>query len=148
MGMTYRANPLPATPPHCGMMVITMKPILALVVAIMLVPAIALADKEFEDSGTHDCGTDPVVNIVNGGGTYTLTGACTQVNVNGGTITGTFERVDELNVNGDKNKVTVTTLGAVNINGLKNSVKWKKATTGKKPKVATNGKGNSVVKVK
>ena len=129
-------------------MVSTMKPFLSLVLAITLAPAIAFADKELEDGGTHDCGADPVVNIVKAGGTYTLTGECTQVNVNGGTITGTFESVDELNVNGDKNKVTVTTLGAVNVNGVKNSVKWKKAKTGKKPKVATNGKGNSVAKIK
>lgn len=125
-----------------------MKPMLALVLAITLAPALALADKEFEDSGTHDCGTDPVVNIVNGGGTYTLTGACTQVNVNGSDVTVTADAVDELNVNGGKNKVTVTTLGAVHINGIKNKVSWKAAKTGKKPKAAVNGKGNAIAKIK
>ena len=124
-----------------------MKPI-ALTLAILLAPSLALADKEFEDSGTHDCGTDPVVNIVNGGGTYTLTGACTQVNVNGSGITAMVEAVDELNINGGTNKITVTTLGAVNINGIKNKVSWKKAKTGKKPRAATNGKGNAIAKIK
>jgi len=124
-----------------------MKPI-ALILALSLAPSLALADKDFEDSGTHDCGADPVVNIVNGGGTYTLTGACTQVNINGSDITATIEAADELNVNGGKNKITVTTLGAVNINGIKNKVSWKKAKTGKKPRAAVNGKGNAVAKVK
>ena len=99
--MAYRAIPLQTTPSHGTMMIRIMKPFLALVLGITLAPAITFADMELEDGGTHDCGTDPVVNIVKAGGTYTLTGECTQVNVNGSTITGTFGSVDELNVNGD-----------------------------------------------
>jgi len=119
---------------------------LALILA--LIPAVAHADKDLEASGIHDCGTDAVVNIVNAGGTYTLTGTCTQVNINGGANTVTIDDVDELNLNGATNKITVTAVGAINVNGAKNSIKWKKAKAGKKPKVAVNGKGNSIAKIK
>lgn len=121
----------------------------ALLFALVLAPTSALADVEFEDSATHDCGADPVVNISKGGGTYTFTGACKQVNVNGSDVTVTIETVDELNVNGTKNKITAAAVGAINVNGTKNSIKWKATTTGKKkPAVAVNGKGNAIAKIK
>ncbi|MBL0215947.1 MAG: DUF3060 domain-containing protein [Myxococcales bacterium] len=128
----------------------TNKLALALTFALALVPTVALADKDFEDGtgATYDCAADPTVNISTGGGTYTFTGACKQINVNGGSVKITVAEVDELNVNGAGNTITADTVGAININGTKNKITWKKAKTGKKPAVATNGKGNSVAKAK
>lgn len=121
-----------------------------LVMLLLLAPNLALADKVYEDAtgGSYDCGEDPVVNIETGGGTYTFTGACKQVNINGASVKLTVADVAELNINGASNAITATELGAVNINGAKNKVTWKKAKTGKKPAVATNGKGNSVARKK
>ena len=120
------------------------------VLLLVLAPLTAFADKNFQEGtgATYDCGEDPVVNVVHGGGTYTFTGACTEVNLNGGKLVVTIADVGTLNVNGASNKITLTEVGAININGAKNKVTWKKAKTGKKPAVATNGKGNAVTKVK
>lgn len=60
----------------------------------------------------------------------------------------TIADVQTLNVNGATNKIVVTDIGAININGVKNKISWKKAKKGKKPAVATNGKGNAVAKIK
>lgn len=117
----------------------------------LVLPATAFADKnlaEPTDGDTWDCASDPVVNVNYGKGKFTFTGACTEVNVNGGNVKLTIASTETLNINGAKNVAAVTELGAVNINGASNKVTWKKAKTGKKPKVATNGRGNSITKVK
>jgi hypothetical protein len=120
------------------------------VLLLALTPTIALADKEFtgSDAATYDCAADPVINITAGDGTYTFTGACKQINLNAGKVKITVADVEELNINGASNTVTAVEVGAININGAKNKVTWKKAKTGKKPKVASNGVGNSVSKAK
>lgn len=82
---------------------------------LALAPTLAFADKNFEvgTGATYDCGDDPVVNIMIGKGTYTFTGACKQVNLNGGNITLTVDDVEELNVNGASNTVKAGELGAL-----------------------------------
>ncbi len=123
----------------------------ACMLVIALAPAVAYADKDLstpEDGTTWDCGTDPKVNVNYAEGSFTFTGTCEEVNVNGAKVTVKAENVDTLNVNGDKNKISTLILGAVNINGTSNKVTYKKAKTGKKPKVAAVGKGNGVTKVK
>lgn len=123
---------------------------LALVFCLTLTPTLAFADKEFTEStgATYDCAEDPTVNINNGSGTFVFTGACKEINVNGSKLVVTVADVEELNVNGASNAVTADVIGAIHINGAKNKVTWKKAKTGKKPSVQTNGKGNSVGKAK
>jgi hypothetical protein len=126
----------------------------SLLISLVLVaaPSLALADKDLstaEDGTSADCSADPKVNINYGGGTFTLTGACTEVNVNGDSVKLTLDSVETLNVNGAKNVVKTTSLGATNINGAGNKVTYKKVLgKGKKPKVASVGKGNAVTKVK
>ena len=121
-------------------------------IALLLAPlasATAFADKDFvtADEGTSwDCGKDPVANVMYGKGTFTFTGACTEVNINGSEVKVTIESTATLNVNGDKNTVTVAEVGAININGTANKATWTKAKTGQKPTTATNGTGNAVVK--
>jgi len=116
---------------------------------LLVVPAVASADVELDGTAatSHDCGADPVLNII-GAGTFTVTGACKQVNLNAGKATVTVADVEELNINGADNKVTAGAVGAVNINGAKNKVTWKQAKKGKKPAVSSNGKGNGVAKAK
>jgi hypothetical protein len=120
-----------------------------LVAALLLVPALASADKNFTSGKgtTWDCAKDPTVNINHGKGTYTFTGECATINVNGGHNTLTIARVKELNVNGASNTMTIDSVDAININGADNKITWKKAA-GDKPEVSTLGTGNSVTKAK
>lgn len=122
----------------------------ALISMLVLLPATALADKDFTEGtgGTWDCAQDATVNINHGGGTFTITGACEAINLNGGSNKLTIESVDALNVNGAKNAITAGTLGSVNVVGAKNKIGWKKAKTGKKPSANVVGAGNSVYKIK
>lgn len=118
---------------------------------IALAPATAFADKDLSepsDGTTWDCASDPKVNVNYGGGTFTFTGTCEEVNVNGTKVIVKAENVDTLNVNGASNKISTLILSAANINGTSNKITYKKAKTGKKPKVASVGKGNAVTKVK
>ncbi len=123
---------------------------LAMLSALVLAPNVALADKEFIDSdgATYDCAEDPTVNISNGSGTFAFTGACKEININGSKLIVTVSEVVDLNINGASNAVTAEVVGAIHINGVKNKVTWKKARTGKKPSVQSNGKGNAVTKAK
>lgn len=118
----------------------------------LLVPSTALADKDFstaDDGNTADCSADPKVNINYDADTFTITGECTEVNLNGGKVKLTIDSVETLNINGAKNVVKTTSLGATNINGTGNKVTYKKVLgKAKKPKVASVGKGNAVTKVK
>lgn len=118
---------------------------------VMALSTAAYADKDLAEPGdgtTWDCGSDPIVNVNYGEASFTFTGTCTEVNVNGAKVTIKAENIDTLNINGDTNKVALHTLGATNINGTKNKVTYKKAKAGKKPKVAAVGRGNAVTKVK
>ena len=117
----------------------------------LLLPAVAFADKDLAeptDGTTWDCGSDPIVNVNYDGGLFTFTGTCTEINVNGASVKIKAENVDTLNVNGSKNVISTIVLGAANINGTSNKVTYKKAKTGKKPKVAAVGRRNGVTKVK
>ena len=117
---------------------------------LVLAPALAHADKDFQaaDGGTHDCAEDPVVNISQGTGAFTITGECTEINVNGDKLKVTIANTKALHLNGSSNTVVVTEVGEILINGTKNKVSWKKATSGKRPSTTVNGKGNAVAKAK
>ncbi len=60
-----------------------------LAVVLLLVPSLASADKVFstEKTGTWDCTKDPTVVINKSTGTYTFTGACKEITINGGHLT-------------------------------------------------------------
>ncbi len=122
------------------------RPLLALLLALSTT---ALADKNFEsedDGNTHDCGSDGRVNVNYDGASLTLSGACTEININAKNVKVTVDDVDDININGSKNTVKTGTLGKVTINGAGNKVTYKKAKSGKKPGATVLGKGNSVVK--
>ncbi|MEO7095317.1 MAG: DUF3060 domain-containing protein [Polyangiales bacterium] len=125
-----------------------MKTVLTLILALS---ATAFADKTFEsadDGTTHDCSADGRVNINYGGATLSLTGTCTEININASGTKITAADADAVNINGGKNTVTTATLGAATINGAGNKVTYKKAKAGKKAGASILGKGNAVTKVK
>jgi hypothetical protein len=128
-----------------------MRASIIIVVGLLFGSSTAFADKDFVDvseGSTWDCANDATVNISYGNAEFTLTGACTEVNITGAALKLTAGDIDTLNINGAKNVVKTNVLGAVNINGNSNKVTYKKPKTGKKPKVSSNGKGNGVTKVK
>jgi len=118
---------------------------------IALVPSVALADKSYnsEQSATHDCNKDPVVSINASGGTFTLTGTCDKVGINGSSNTVTIESVKKLGVNGASNKADVGAAEKIGVAGSSNTITYKTGLGGKgKPKVGSVGVGNKVTQVK
>lgn len=114
---------------------------------VLMIPSVAAADKNFMGgNGSHDCGKDPVVNINTGSGTFTLTGACKVVNVNGGDNKITAASIGTLNVNGATNTADCDDLGGANVTGSDNKVSYKKAQKGDKPGWRALGTGNSLTK--
>jgi len=121
-----------------------MKRILFLLVAVA--PLVAFADKNYTKGkgGTWDCKKDPVVNISHGSGTYKFTGSCSTINVSGGSLKITADKVGELNVTGAKNTVTVNSVGTINVSGAKNKITYKGAVSGDAPQIDDNGVDNTI----
>ena len=117
------------------------------VMALLLAPSLALADKDYTGGkgATWDCAKDATVNINHGQGNYTFKGACKAININGGHNTISVEAVETLDVNGASNTVTAGSVDTITINGADNKITWKK-TKGKdgKPAVTTLGQNNKV----
>lgn len=119
----------------------------ALALACLLAaPSLASADKNFMSSGSHDCASDPVVNINSSAGAFTLTGACKTVNVNGADNKLTIASVGQLNINGSTNAVDTEELGGANATGSGNKVTYVKAQKGSKPTWRAVGTGHSLTK--
>ena len=122
---------------------------IAPMIAPMIAPNTARADKVFlQGKGTRwDCARDPVVTINHGDGTYTFTGKCATINVNGGDNKLTIESVDTINVNGGENTVVIGTADKINVNGSDNKVTYKTAKSGKVTARSLGG-GNTVEQAK
>jgi Protein of unknown function (DUF3060) len=108
--------------------------------ALMLVPALAFADKSFSGGagGAWDCTTDPVVVITGSNAHYAITGACKSISVAGGHNALTIIKVATLDVTGTGNTITVDSIDAVDINGANNAITYK----GGKPKLTQLGQNN------
>ena len=122
-----------------------------LVLLLVLIPSLALAEKSFkgEKSGTHDCASDPDVAINTGDGTFTITGECDKIGINGGKNTIKIESVKKLGLNGGHNKVDVGSAEKIGVNGSDNIVTYKTGPGGKgKPKVGSVGVRNKITQVK
>jgi hypothetical protein len=102
---------------------------------MVVVPALASADKDLQKSGAWDCKKDPVAHIGNGAGKYTFKGACSKISVGGGENKITIESVEVLEVGGAENTITVGTVGTIDVGGTENTITWKKAKIGDKPKL-------------
>jgi hypothetical protein len=111
-----------------------------LVALLMLVPSFALADKTFLDNqgATWDCKDDPIASIQGNEGTFTFTGPCKKITVNGNKNTVHVATADRVTVNGNNNTVDATALVTVAVNGNDNTVHAKGA------KASGSGSRNSV----
>lgn len=119
---------------------------LLLLCGLLALPGVASADKNFMSGGSHDCASDPVVNINSSAGSFTLTGACKTVNVNGADNKLTIASVGELNINGSTNTIDTEELGGANATGSGNKVTYVKAQKGTKPTWRAVGTGQSLTK--
>jgi hypothetical protein len=126
-----------------------MKTVLIALLALSLAPAPALADRSYnsERNVTHDCAKDPEVSVNVSGGTYTFTGKCDKISLNGAGNTVKVESVKKLAVNGSKNTVSVDAVDKLSVNGSDNTVNYKRGVSGK-PKVASLGTNNKLNLVK
>lgn len=121
----------------------------ALVTSLLLIPNLALADLAIhgDKSGTIDCTKDPEVSIHSGEGTFTFTGTCDKIAVNGGNNKLTIENVKKLAVVGAGNTIDIGGADKIAVTGSGNTVTYKGTVTGKgKTNVAAIGTGNSIKK--
>jgi hypothetical protein len=109
-------------------------------VALLLVPALALADKSFSGGagGAWDCTADPVVVITGNSARYAITGACRSISIAGGHNALTIIKVGTLDVTGTGNTIAVESVDAIDINGANNTITYK----GGKPKLTQLGQNN------
>lgn len=102
----------------------------------------ARAEHTFSEGtgGSWDCTQDAEVTINTSSSTYTLTGSCTSVSINGSDNKITVVRSTELSVNGAKNTVKVGAVDEVSVNGSGNAITYKDPAAAKKTSVTSNGK--------
>ena len=120
-----------------------------LVFVLLLVPSVSLADRSIhgDKSATIDCSKDPEVSIHSGEGTFTFTGTCDKIAVNGGNNKLTIENVKKLAIVGAGNTVDVKGADKIAVTGSGNTVTYKGTVTGKgKTNVASIGSRNSIKK--
>ncbi len=110
------------------------------VVALLLVPALAFADKSFSGgaNGAWDCASDPVVVITGNNAHYAITGACRSISVAGGHNAVSIIKVGTLDVTGTGNTISVDSVDAIDVNGANNAITYK----GGKPKLTQLGQNN------
>ncbi len=120
-----------------------------LVFALLLVPNFAVADGAIhgDKSGTFDCKKDRVVSLQTGDGTFTFTGTCEKIVVNGANNKLTIENVKKLAIVGDSNTIDIQGADKIAATGSGNTISYKGTTTGKgKTAVASVGSGNKITK--
>jgi hypothetical protein len=118
-----------------------------LVVLLVIVPAIAHAEKVFKkgENETWDCATDPVVRISQDSGTFGFLGECKRITVSGKKNVLSIASATKVVVSGKSNLVQVEEVDTIVVSGRANQVTWAKAKKGDKPKI-TKGGGNTVEK--
>jgi hypothetical protein len=125
-----------------------MKAILSVLTgAALVIPSTsAFADKGFHTGkgATWDCAHDPEVTINTSGGTYTLKGACKDVDVHGSNLTITADSVKDLTVNGGGNMITLGAVADITVNGGSNTLTYATSLRGKSPNIRDRGRKNSI----
>jgi DUF3060 family protein len=134
-------------PPSIRSLEVPMRSVLVALLALL--PATALAERSYrsEKGVTHDCAKEPEIVINDGGGTYTFTGPCTKLLVNGGDNKIKAESVVKILLNGAKNTIEVDAVDKLAVNGSDNTVTYKRGVNGK-PKVTAIGSNNKLNQVK
>ena len=123
---------------------------IALAALLIALPLTAAADRSYnaEKTVTHDCAKEPAVSVNVAGGTYTFTGPCTKISINGSDNKFKIDSVEKLAINGSKNAVDVDAADKIAVTGSENTVNYKRGVTAKAPKVASLGAGNKLNQVK
>ena len=122
--------------------------IAALLLAVVLAPASAFADKTILDNkqtSTIDCAKDPAVAITGNDNEVALTGPCTKVAVSGNHNKVAIAQSTEVSVTGNENSVAIVSVDSLSVPGNKNVVTWKTSTAKDgKAKVSNTGTANKV----
>ena len=120
-----------------------------LVALLLALPLIAAADRVVtEKTAAHDCAKEPNISINTGEGTFTFTGPCEKIGINGGKNKVTIESVKRLTVNGSKNTIDVDAADKISVNGSDNTVNYKRGVIEKTPKVGAIGANNKLNQIK
>lgn len=116
---------------------------LALVLALACTPALAFAGKTYNEGsgGTWDCSKDATVTINIDNATFTFTGTCGTISVNGNSNTITVAGTKTIVLNGNSNTATLTAVQMIQANGNSNTVTYGKDA---KPKVQSLGSDNKI----
>jgi hypothetical protein len=99
-----------------------------LVLAALLVPILAFADKQLVDNkdATWDCKADPNVSVMGNNHTFRITGACNAITVDGNHDTVHIAHGETVTINGSHNTVDTGGADAVMVAGNDNTVSSKK----------------------
>jgi len=125
--------------------------LLSIAALLLLVPSFALAERDYSDANakvTHDCAKEPSVVINASASTYTFTGKCAKIVVNGASAKLVVESVEKIAINGASNKVDIGAADKISLTGSSNVVTWKTGLSGAKPKVSSVGTGNKISQTK
>lgn len=123
---------------------------LALTLTLCLFPVAVMAGT-YNDSNqtiTHDCDKDPEVLVNASNSTFTVTGTCKKVAINGSMVTATIASATTVAITGSSNTIDVDASDKITVSGAMNKVSYKKPIAAKKTKVSTTGTGNKVAKAK
>ncbi|HWV41476.1 DUF3060 domain-containing protein [Pseudorhodoplanes sp.] len=104
-------------------------------------------DRTYADvtNATHDCGKEKKVAVNASGGSFTFTGPCASIALNGANNTLTIESANALDIKGDGNIVKIGAVDSVSVNGSQNKVAYKRGVTDiQPPSATTRGNNNDV----
>lgn len=121
-----------------------MKRTLVLSIALSATPA--HADRSYTTSATHDCATSREVSINASAATFTFTGVCEKIAINGSGNKIEIDGVTRIAVNGAKNAVDIGAVDRIAVNGSDNVVTYRKSLAKGGPKVGGVGANNRVTR--
>ncbi len=95
---------------------------------ILIAPAVASAAKTYNEGGggSWDCSKDANVQINVNDATFTFTGGCNRIAVNGNNNKISIQVVRTIDINGNGNAVTIDQADAIATNGNHNKVAYRK----------------------
>lgn len=115
--------------------------------SLLIAASAALAAPAFADT-IHDCAKTPSLTINEGDGHYKFVGACAKIVINGGDNTLSIESVKSLSVTGTDNTIDIGAVDQIAVTGVDNKITYRRALTGKLPKLSILGTGNAVSRIK
>lgn len=122
------------------------RPLALLATLVVALPLVAHADRSYTASATHDCAADREVSINASGATFTFTGTCDKISVNGSGNKVVVAAVKKIALNGSKNVADVGAADKIAVNGSQNVVTYGKGLSTARPKIGGVGANNRVTK--